>query len=131
MTERWPIEKPVAYAYRTVRNLTVDDWRRSKARPESPDSPCVEESSRGLSPEQLVLSNVGELAVWQAVREFPKTVQDVFVLHYIEEMTIAEVAEYLGLTPRRTYHYRDRIRAKVRALLSDVGETEDPDPNAP
>jgi RNA polymerase sigma factor (sigma-70 family) len=133
LTEKWPIEKPIPYAYRTVRNLTVDDGRRRKTRPESPDSPSIEasDSSLAIGPTEITLSNEGELAILRAVHTLPTIVQDLFFLHYVEDMTIAEVAEHLGLTDRRTYYYRDKIRKKVRAMLSEAGETEDPDPNAP
>ena len=132
VTAKWPLENPAAYARKIVKNITVDQWRRKRTRPETPDSlDGVEIQCTEPGPLELTLSSEGAQVVWRIVRPLPDVVQRVFVLHYVQDMSIAEVAESLGLTERRTYYYRNKIRGAIRGTLFDTEESEDPETNAP
>lgn len=113
---------PRAYLFRVSRNLLIDHRRHESIAPFD----CVSEHKvltvadpRPLAEkvlydkQRLVLSD-------SALSELPDRTRKAFELYRLEEMTIAEVAERIGLSTTRTWALiRDAYR-HIRTRLQDI-----------
>jgi RNA polymerase sigma-70 factor (sigma-E family) len=71
-------------------------------------------------PESLVMADDESAAVLAALRSLPERQRGCLVLHYYEELTVAEVAETLGISPNSV---KTHCRRGLAALESRLGET--------
>lgn len=94
-------DSPVAYLFRSARNLAVDRLRQLRARGSHHNIVYLEaESSDELSPgpEATALSRQRLQLLQAAVRRLPARRRQVFYLHKIRQLTYPEVAEHLGIS---------------------------------
>ncbi len=75
---------------------------------------------RVLTPEQIVGSERLRTLVLQKVDELPESYRSVLLLRDIEEMTTAEVAETLGMSPVNVKVRLHRARAALKRLLEPL-----------
>jgi RNA polymerase sigma-70 factor (ECF subfamily) len=115
----WPrvstLDKPGAWARRVTINLAIGRKRRmaSEAR-----------ALLRLGPSQHVAAETrrGDPAVWAAVDELPPRQRAVIALRYLEDQTVAEIAEILEISVSAATSNLSKARAN---LATKLGEDHD------
>jgi RNA polymerase sigma-70 factor, ECF subfamily len=77
------------------RNRKLQFWRRAKLEPADQLSQWLDRSQQ--SPEAAVLSREKMAALWAAVERLPEKQRCVFLLRFVEEMDILEIASATGM----------------------------------
>jgi RNA polymerase sigma-70 factor (ECF subfamily) len=114
-------DNPRAYLFRISRNLAADHYRRECSVPIEDISEAEFAAVPDPRPSaETALYDKQRLALSEAaLAELPERTRRAFELYRLEEMTIAEVAEKIGLSTTRTWALiRDAYR-HVRARLHD------------
>ena len=93
-------ESPVAYLFRSARNLAVDRLRQLRARGSHHNIVYLQAASadEAPGPERAMLSRERLQALQAAVRRLPPRRRQVFYLHKIRQLTYSEVAEHLDIS---------------------------------
>jgi RNA polymerase sigma-70 factor (ECF subfamily) len=84
------------------------------------------ESQKQVWPEEALIQNEREAALWEALQQLEERYRIVVVLRYFHELPIAEIAEMLSV-PEGTIHSRlhgarDRLRDALKHLDDIAGE---------
>lgn len=120
-TEAGENHNPRAYLYRVSRNLSINHQRRERLLKTTDLS--AEEVSRIADPspsaDAIVYSRQCIEQTQRALAELPERTRRAFEMHRLDERTIVEVAEELGLSTGRTWTL---IRDAYKHLLARVGE---------
>jgi RNA polymerase sigma-70 factor, ECF subfamily len=87
-------------------------FRRSSARIEE-----VSLAAGDSSPADRVLSEETRTRIWLAFRKLPDRRREVFVLRYIEDLSTAEVAAALALSPGSVKRHLFRAMRHLRETL--------------
>lgn len=103
-------DDPVAWVRRVAWNIAVSRWRRvrtarlfgQRQRPEVVDGP---------GPERVALA--------AALRTLPANQRRAVVLHYLAELTVAEIAEDCGVAPGTVKSWLHRARAALATCLTE------------
>jgi len=110
-------ERPGAWVRQVVTNLSVSAFRRRVA-----EAKALTRAAVGQPPEVAELST--ETAdFWRAVRSLPRRQAQVVTLHYLEDLSVAEVAEILG-TAEGTVKKHLHEGRKTLARRFDVEERD-------
>ncbi len=114
-----PIEHPVAYAHTTLTRTYISAQRR-RSNHETPTERLPETSDgRGDAATGLALR--------AALDELAPMDRAVLVLRYLEDISVADTADALGVSPgavrNRTIRALDRLRAVLGPSLRDLLET--------
>lgn len=114
-----PIEHPVAYAHTTLARTYISAQRR-RSNHETPTEHLPEASDdRGDAATGLALR--------AALDELAPMDRAVLVLRYLEDVSVADTAHALGVSPgavrNRTIRALDRLRAVLGPSLRDLLET--------
>jgi RNA polymerase sigma-70 factor, ECF subfamily len=103
-------------------------WRRARsaaARAPAAANEAGATSNSGLDPENGVLVREARALLEAAIEELPDHYRPVFVMRVVEEMSTAETAEVLGLSPdvvkTRLRRARAMLREKLRAAVGPLG----------
>jgi len=75
--------------------------------------------SAAPQPEQQVMANEVDAAVWQAIRSLDQPQREVIVLRYFHELRQAEIAQVLGVTDRTVRARLHAAHERLRAVLKD------------
>lgn len=114
-----PIEHPVAYAHTTLARTYISAQRR-RSNHETPREHLPETVEPGGDA-------VTRLALRSALDELAPTDRAVLVLRYLEDVSVADTAAALGVSPgavrNRTIRALDRLRAVLGPSLRDLLET--------
>ncbi len=113
---------PRAYLFKIARNLRIDHHRREQAAPVDQISDAEFTAIADPKPSaEVALYDKQRLALSDAaLAELPERTRRAFELYRLEDMTIAEVAEKIGLSTTRTWALiRDAYR-HVRTRLQDL-----------
>lgn len=99
------------------RNRRLQFWRQTRS-----NAVDAEEASEWLpsgesSPEQQLLAREQVAGVWRAVERLSGRQKTVFLLRYVEEMDIAEIARATGLSDGTVKAHLSRALGRVRAEL--------------
>lgn len=115
-----PSGKPfLAWLYRIAYARVVDHWRKQERRVEVP----LEETlpAREPRPEELLEAEADWVTAIDLVAQLTDDQQDVVILRFIGEMSLAEVAETLGKTVGATKAIQYRALASLARLLEKQG----------
>jgi RNA polymerase sigma-70 factor (sigma-E family) len=116
-----PIEHPVAYAHTTLARTFISAQRRRSTH-ETP----IEHLPEPVEPDARDGDAVTRLALRAALEELAPMDRAVLVLRYLEDVSVAETAEALGVSPgavrNRTVRALDRLRAVLGPSLRDLLE---------
>ncbi|TBV13495.1 sigma-70 family RNA polymerase sigma factor [Stutzerimonas kirkiae] len=95
-----PLQQPVHYLYRIVRNLALDSNRRLAAEHRDPGGEALlgEMSASTPSPEQQVLEQNALHIIAQALDELPERTRQAFELHRFNRMTFQQIAETMNIS---------------------------------
>jgi RNA polymerase sigma-70 factor (ECF subfamily) len=115
----------LTWLMRIAINLQKDHWRNRRLqfwRVTRTNAVDVDEASEWLpsgesSPEQQVLARERVKGVWQAVEQLSGRQKSVFLLRFVEEMEIAEIAAATGLSEGTVKAHLSRATARVRQQL--------------
>lgn len=118
------INNPLTYLYTIVRNLALDWVRRGPRETLDPTKRPELESLPDAAPtaEDVVLQRDEMRVLLAAIAELPERTQLAFRLYKLEEQTLQEVADRMGISVPRTHQL---VReAMVHATRRLVGETD-------
>ncbi len=115
----------MTWLMRIAINLQKDHWRNRRAqfwRRTQTNSVDADEASQWLpsgesSQEQQVLARERVAQVWQAVKGLSERQRTVFLLRYVQEMELSEIAGAMGLSEGTVKAHLSRALGKVRAEL--------------
>jgi len=110
---------PRAYLFEVSRNLSINYHRRQAIDPTVyvDEDAMIRVADPAPSAETLVYSRQMLRQIADALEELPDKTREAFILHRIDGMTIAEVAERLGLSNTRAW---ELVRRAYRHLLLRV-----------
>ncbi|MFE4540234.1 RNA polymerase sigma factor [Streptomyces scopuliridis] len=119
-------ENPAGYAWRVMKNRTIDVARARGRREALVDTAAFETAAL-----REAVDPIGQLAehlsLYRAIEELSERQRDVVILLYSHEHTVREAAEHLGITPaavRSTARYA-RIRLQEKLGLTREGRDDD------
>jgi RNA polymerase sigma-70 factor (sigma-E family) len=102
-------EDPEAYLRRTIVNLNLNRWRRTR-RERLVDA--VPDTGRDDAPSH-------DDAVWVALAKLPRSQRTVLVLRFYEDMSQAQIADVLGCSVGTVKSNTSRAMDNLRTLLED------------
>lgn len=116
------VRHPVAFLFRTVRNLAVDRWRRLRLEVRTGAGEEIPETVQSLvtSPEDTVMQRDELRTVAAALCELPAPCRRAFALHRVGGYTHEEIAQRLGVSPSMIDKYIRQALTHCRARLREV-----------
>ena len=88
------------------------------------DESLHDSSSEGLNPEILVIQNIAQHALKQALVELPAEYREVIILRELEELTYKEIASLTGLPLGTVMSRLARARKKLQQYLKQQSDEE-------
>lgn len=120
-----PTGKPfLAWLYRIAYARVVDHWRKQERRVEVPLEDTL--PAREPRPGELLEAEADWGTAIDLVAQLTDDQQDVVILRFIGEMSMAEVAETLGKTVGATKAIQYRALASLARLLEIQGDSQLP-----
>ncbi|MEO1608990.1 MAG: sigma-70 family RNA polymerase sigma factor [Pseudomonadota bacterium] len=108
-----------AWIFRVARNLRIDRLRRERVWQALPED-HKEQPSNDPKPDDVLMSNQRNQALWEAVQTLPPEQLQVIELCYLSGLSQSEAARHLSL-PLGTVKSRLRLAyAKLRPLLENT-----------
>jgi RNA polymerase sigma-70 factor (sigma-E family) len=108
-------DAPEAYARKVLLNLCHDRWRWLRRRPQ--ETPLADNAA---APVPAAIDATGERSsLIQALKGLPLGQRQVIVLRFLEDQSVAQTAELLGISAGTVKSYTARALASLRALLDD------------
>jgi RNA polymerase sigma-70 factor (sigma-E family) len=108
-------EAPEAYARKVLVNLCHDRWRWQRRRPR--ETVLADDAA---APVPAAIDAAGERSsLFQALKLLPMGQRQVIVLRFLEDLSVAQTAELLGISAGTVKSYTARALASLRALLDD------------
>ena len=99
------------------RNRRMQFWRKTQTNAVDLDEASEWLSSGESSAEQIVLARERVGMVWKAVEDLSERQRTVFLLRFVEELELSEIARATGLNEGTVKAHLSRALAKVRAEL--------------
>lgn len=115
----WPAARraPEAYARQVLLNLTRDRRRWLSRRPRET---VLAEQGGADRPVDALAEQVGEQqSLIKALAGLPRGQRQVIVLRFLEDLSVVETAELLGVSQGTVKSYTSRALASLRGVLSD------------
>ncbi len=116
--ETWLLRIAVNLVRDHAKNRRVSFWRRLVG---FGDEDGREFQFRGQqpSPEHLVLAKAEVQAIWASAGNLPRQQREVFLLRFVEEMSLLEIADVLGLKVGSVKAHLFRALANIRKHLKE------------
>ena len=116
---------PMTWLMRIAINLQKDHWRNRRMqfwRQTRTNAVDLDEASEWLpsgerSAEQRLLAREQVKRVWQSVKGLSERQRTVFLLRYVDEMELSEIAQATGLSEGTVKAHLSRALGRVRAEL--------------
>lgn len=113
------IENPKAFFYRIARNLVIDFYRSKSKTEISLEEVRIQILDTDNNPAEKISLSLEMASIQQAMSQIKDDYRDVIIWHYLDELTIPEIAGILGKTENATRVMLSRglrqIREKVAA----------------
>jgi len=118
---RAPIEKPLHFLRRITRNAVIDRLR-TRRRAEAVFSPAEapDTADLGASPERALIASERLGRAMEIIKRMPERRRAVFMLHRLEELTLAQCGKRLGISVKTV----EKHMAEAMAQLSREIEIE-------
>ena len=117
--QRWPqiseYDDPVAWIRRVAWNLATSRHRRRAV--------ARRFLLRAAPPETEPGANPDRVALVAALRQLPERQRRAVVLHYLADLSVADIAAEIGVAQGTVKSWLHRARAELARLLSDSGES--------
>jgi RNA polymerase sigma-70 factor (ECF subfamily) len=104
-------EEPAAWVRRVAWNLATSRWRRLRR--------GVELAARGHTEERAPGPEPDRVAIVTALAALPARQRQAVVLHYLEDLPIAEIAQMVGAAEGTVKSWLHRARATLAGHLTD------------
>jgi len=119
----WLIRIAINLAHDYHRNRRLDFWRRLFSGGSGTDEAAVRVPAGGASPEQQLLVKEKLAAVWSAAEKLSSQQRTVFVLRFVEEMSLEEIATATSLRPGTVKIHLFRALAALRKRMNEWQES--------
>ena len=115
------LDRPDLWVRRVAINRCTSTWRRKviELRVNRQAAAGRVESAHDTS--DVVAARA---ALWDAVRDLPDRQTAVVVLHYVDDLSTAEIGELLGLSASTVQTHLTRARARLADVLSQNGSAD-------
>lgn len=111
-----------SWAYRIVRNKCADWTRRRVIRRNAADEICETTAAACANPSHETDSTGDVARLRDALAELPNEQRAILSLHYLDGMSVAEIARVLGVpngtVKSRLYHARNRLKQMLERIKS-------------
>ncbi len=107
------LDKPEAWARRVVANRATTTIRRRTVEARATLALCSAASLAPMAGEPRVETEW----LWSQVRRLPRRQRQVIALHYVQQLTLEEIASTLGITKASTNTHLRRARATLQRYL--------------
>ena|SRR5215469_366562 len=114
--ETWLLRIAANLARDQVRNRRTSFWKRLLGIGEDEDGWAEKVPARGASPEQAFMAREEVRAVWEAANQLPQQQRAVFMLRFVEDMELNEIATVLGLQAGSVKTHLFRALQNVRKM---------------
>ena len=117
------IRHPASYLYRIVRNLALDQTRRTATEKAQPggDEILAELPANDASPEQAVSQQNELAAISRALETLPLRTRTAFEMHRLGGFTLQQVASHLDVSVSLVHQLvRDALRHCLEQLEDDL-----------
>jgi RNA polymerase sigma-70 factor (ECF subfamily) len=111
---------------RIARNAWRDRVRRERRRPERADASLDEHQANTVLPDQAAIDKEEVRRALEAMDSLPGRQREVLYLHACEQLSLAQIAEVLQISPDAVKASLSLARKKMRRRLSDVCEDRFP-----
>ncbi|HMK21725.1 MAG TPA: sigma-70 family RNA polymerase sigma factor [Terriglobales bacterium] len=119
--ETWLLRIAANLARDHARNRKVSFWKRLLGMDGADDDGAAQHVPSGqASPERILLAREDVRAVWNAANQLPQQQRAVFLLRFVEEMELSEIAAALDLQVGSVKTHLFRALQSVRSKLGDV-----------
>lgn len=113
----WLMQIAVNLVRDHARNRRLQFWRRASVVPVEGADQAQWLASTGATPEQHLLAKERVRSVWQALARLPERQRTVFLLRFMDEMKLLEIAEVTGLSENAVKIHLYRAVHTVRAQV--------------
>jgi RNA polymerase sigma-70 factor (ECF subfamily) len=115
----WLVRIAVNLARDHTKNRRQTFWRRlfQWTRDDEPMAHAERVADAQASPERVLVARQEAAAVWSAVEELPSQQRAVFVMRFVEEMPLGEIARAMGLEVGTVKSHLHRAVSTVRKKL--------------
>lgn len=118
--DTWLLRIAVNLARDHAKNRRAGFWKRLIGLEDSPDGKEIQFAAPHASPEQALLAREQLQAVWDSVAGLSEQQRTIFMLRFAEELSLAEVAEVLGLKVGSVKAQLFRATTHVRKTLKEM-----------
>jgi RNA polymerase sigma-70 factor, ECF subfamily len=118
--ETWLLRIAANLARDHARSRKVSFWKRLLGLDGDDDGAAQHVASGQASPEQILLAREDVQAVWDAANQLSQQQRAVFLLRFVEEMELSEIAAALDLQVGSVKTHLFRALQNVRGKLRDV-----------
>ncbi len=125
--DRFDLDRPFGpWVCRIAANLAVNYVRSPRAREEGLPEGHAEAKAKAPGPLGALLDGEATRVLDAALAELPSEQRAVLVMRAVEEMSYAEIAEALGISPgtvmSRLYRAREKLAVALRPYLGQAAE---------
>ena len=103
------IGRPLAYLYTIARNLCIDEFRKVH----------VEELKEEIVQNGFEEAVVEKESLYQAIEVLPKEEQELILLRYVNELSLADLSKMYGKSRFALYRELSKITGKLERRISD------------
>jgi RNA polymerase sigma-70 factor (ECF subfamily) len=107
----------IAWLYRIARARTADHWRRARRRQETALSDQI--AAAGADPDAIVSARSERVDLAAALRRLTDDQQQVIILRFVEEMSLAQAAAVMGKSVGAVKALQHRALSSLARLLLD------------
>jgi RNA polymerase sigma-70 factor (ECF subfamily) len=118
--ETWLLRIAANLARDQVKNRRRGFWKRLLGLEDEEQTTAAKAASPQPTPEQRLLVREEVQAVWRAADQLPEQQRAVFLLRFVEELELNEIAAVLGLRVGSVKSHLFRALQSVRAQLKEV-----------
>ena len=108
------------WLFKITVNLWRDRARRARRAPQPADSPTEDPESRSVSPAEQALQREDVARALAAIDSLPPRQREVLYLCACEELSIAQIAEVLQVSPTAVKSSLSLARKRMRRKLGDL-----------
>lgn len=109
-----------SYLFRTAANIAIDRRRRKSLAFRTSQEPAEYETAVDASPDVIAQAREEISLIGRFIEELPPKCREAFYLHRLDELSPADIAVRLQVTPRMVHHYLVRALVHVRSRLDDI-----------
>jgi len=113
----WLMQIAVNLARDQARNRRLQFWKRTQASAMDIQAAGERVLDRGITPEARALANEQLAAVWNATERLPDRQRTVFLLRFVEDMDLLEIAAATGMKEGTVKAHLFRALQSVRARI--------------